>query len=173
MKVNNEKEIQDSFTQLYSEYHKAIYKFCLARLDGDTKGAEDAMQNTFIMFYRKMLKEEIEYPRAFLYRIADKQVMKEKTRSVKHQMNNTSLEENRDAAFDIQEKLDSQVDYELLVSKISRGLGEDELELLRMRYIYDFSIDEIAKRLGVSKPAAAKRLQRLRDKIRNNYERRV
>lgn len=166
---DSEKAIRDNFTQLYSDYHGAIYKFCLARLEGNTKAAEDAMQNAFIVLYKKMQrKEEIEFPRAFLYRIADKQVLKARTEIGRHRQN-ISLDEYGDAAIDNQEKIDSDLDYSLLITKISEGLSEEELELLKLKYIYELTIDEAAERLGISKPAAAKRLQRLREKIKNNY----
>lgn len=171
---DGERAIRDNFTQLYSDYHSAIYKFCLARLEGNAKAAEDAMQNAFIVLYKKMQKgEEIEFPRAFLYRIADKQVLKARTEISRQQSRNISLDEYGNAAIDNQEKIDSDIDYSLLIAKISKGLNEDELELLRLKYINDLTIEETALRLGISKTAAAKRLQRLREKIKNNIRKGV
>ena len=173
-KSDKEKAIRDNFTQLYSDFHSAIYKFCLARLNGDSAAAEDAMQNAFIVLYKKMQGEkEIEFPRAFLYRTADKMVLKAQSENSKHRKHNISLDDSDEAAVDEQEKVDNELDYSLLIARISKGLNEDETELLRLKYIYGLTIDETAAQLGISKPAAAKRLQRLREKIKENYEKGV
>ena len=76
MDSKNKKAVQDRFTQIYNEYKGPIYKMCLVRLK-DENSAEDCMQNAFIVLYKKMLnKEEIENPRAFLYKTAGNFVLK-------------------------------------------------------------------------------------------------
>jgi RNA polymerase sigma factor (sigma-70 family) len=45
-------------------------------------------------------------------------------------------------------------------------LSDEEQELYRMKYIERIPLTEIAKRLGISTPAAAKRTSRLRQRIK-------
>lgn len=168
---NSKKAVQDKFTEIYDSYKSAIYKFCLARLGNYGDRAEDCMQNAFIVLYRRMLNnEQIDNPRAFLYKTAHNFVMKcydEITRE-----NNTivPLSEHQDKAVDDQSRIDSDIDYELLNKRLNAVLTPDEQRLLKLKYIDDLMIEQIADLLGVSKPAVAKRLQRLREKIRNSVQ---
>lgn len=165
---NKRKAVQDRFTQIYNEYKSPIYKMCLVKLK-DKDSAEDCMQNAFMVLYKKMLSgEEIKNPRAFLYKTSGNFVLKcfeEKTKS-----NNriVSISDYEDKLVDEQNKMDSNIDYEMLNKQLNTILTPDEQQLLAYKYIYDFTIEETAKRLNISKTAAAKRLQRLREKIKQS-----
>lgn len=165
---NKRKAVQDRFTQIYNEYKSPIYKMCLVKLK-DKDSAEDCMQNAFMVLYKKMLSgEEIKNPRAFLYKTSGNFVLKcfeEKTKS-----NNriVSISDYEDKLVDEQNKMDSNIDYEMLNKQLNTILTPDEQQLLSYKYIYDFTIEETAKRLNISKTAAAKRLQRLREKIKQS-----
>ena len=165
----SKKAIQDRFTQIYNEYKSSIFKFCLVRLNGDNDSAEDCMQNAFIVLYKKMLsEEEINNPRAFLYKTAGNFVLKTIEKKAKDSSKTVSISEYEDKIVDEQNEIDSNIDYELLNKRLNAVLTLDEQQLLKYKYIYDFKIDDIAQRLGITKPAAAKRLQRLREKIKNS-----
>lgn len=166
---NKRKAVQDRFTQIYNEYKSPIYKMCLVKLK-DRDSAEDCMQNAFMVLYKKMLSgEEIKNPRAFLYKTSGNFVLKcfeEKTKS-----NNriVPISDYEDKLVDEQNKMDSNIDYEMLNKQLNTILTPDEQQLLTYKYIYDFTIEETAKRLNISKTAAAKRLQRLREKIKQSF----
>lgn len=167
---DTKKALQDRFTQIYNEYKSAIYKFCLIKL-GDSDSAEDCMQNAFMVLYKRMLnKEEINNPRAFLYKTASNFVMKAIESKAKESSKTVPISEYEDKAVDNQNNIDSDIDYELLNKQLNELLNPDEQLLLKYKYIYDFTIEETAKQLNITKPAVAKRLQRLREKIKNSIK---
>lgn len=169
---SGKKAIKDRFTQIYDEYRSAIYKFCLVRLRGDSHAAEDCMQNTFIVLYKKMQsKEEIEYPRAFLYRTADNLILKCVSQKVREEKSTVPLDEYEDLAYEErQDEIDSDIDYSVLNRKITAILNEEEQMLFKLKYIDDLTIEQAAAAVSISQTAAAKRLQRIRDKIKNSIK---
>jgi RNA polymerase sigma factor (sigma-70 family) len=52
-----------------------------------------------------------------------------------------------------------------LVRRLLRDLSEQEAELFRAVYLEELTPDEAAVRLGISREAAYKRIQRLRDRL--------
>lgn len=60
----------------------------------------------------------------------------------------------------------SDFDYDKCAIMLVSLLSDEEQELYRMKYIERIPLTEIAKRLGISTPAAAKRTSRLRQRIK-------
>ncbi|MGN1201932.1 MAG: RNA polymerase sigma factor [Eubacterium sp.] len=165
---DSKKAIQDRFTQIYNEYKSPIFKMCMVKLK-DADNAEDCMQNAFMVLYKRMLNgEEINNPRAFLYKTAGNFVLKCFEANARDNSKIVPISEYEDKLVDEQSKIDSNIDYELLNNRLNAVLTPDEQQLLMYKYIYDLKIDEVATRLSISKTAAAKRLQRLREKIKNS-----
>ncbi len=161
--------LQDRFTQIYNQYKSAIYKFCLVKLNGDSNSAEDCMQNSFIVLYKKMKNGEgINNPRAFLYKTAGNYVLKRIEEKAKENTKTVPISEYEDKAVDRQSIIDSDIDYSILNKKLNDVLNPDERQLLKLKYIDDLKIEQVAGILNISKPAVAKRLQRLREKIKNS-----
>lgn len=163
------RSLQDRFTQIYNEYKGSVYKFCLVKLNGDSDSAEDCMQNSFIVLYKKMKNdEEIKNPRAFLYKTASNYVLKCIEAKAKENRKTVPISEYEDKAVDSQSIIDSDIDYSILNKKINDALNPDEQMLLKLKYTDDLTIEQVAGILNISKPAVAKRLQRLREKIKNS-----
>ncbi|MCH5316016.1 MAG: sigma-70 family RNA polymerase sigma factor [Eubacterium sp.] len=163
------RNLQDRFTQIYNEYKSSIYSFCLVKLNGDSNGAEDCMQNSFMVLYKKMKNdEEIVNPRAFLYKTASNYVLKCIEAKAKENSKIVPISEYEDKAVDNQSIIDSDIDYSILTKKLNELLNPDEQKLLKLKYIDDLTIEQVSGILNISKPAVAKRLQRLREKIKNS-----
>lgn len=166
---DSNKAISDRFTEIYDKYKSSIYKFCLVRLNGDSESAEDCMQNAFMTLYRKLKdKEDIINPRAYLYRIANNYVLKCIEARAKDNSKLVPIDDYTDKASDESNDLDDRLDYELLNERLNKILTNDEQQLLRLKYIYDMKIEQVAAQLGITPQAAAKRLQRLREKIKHS-----
>lgn len=167
--LKSKKALEDKFTQIYNQYKSSIYKFCLVRLNGDNSGAEDCMQNVFMTFYKKLRNgHEITNPRAYLYRIANNYIMKHIEVNAKENNTILPLEDYADRAVDDRDSTDSRIDYQLLNEKLNRLLTPNEQQLLRLKYIDDLTIEQVAKVMNLNKQTVAKRLQRLREKIKNS-----
>ena len=77
--------------QAYEDYRDIIYKYCYSRLGEYRDLAEDCTQNAFIVYYQKLnAGENILSPKAYLYRVAENIVKKNKSPAgKKKQKNNT------------------------------------------------------------------------------------
>ena len=156
--------------ECYNEYRIRLFNYCLSRLDGSREAADDCVQETFIVFYNKLLDgEEFENPRAFLYRTADNFVKRQKQKDATETRHQVPLETAVDIGVtddDYFEKL-GLIDYEECAKILLNLLTDEEKQIYDLRYIQKFSVDALADRLGISRPAASMRLMRLRNKIKD------
>ena len=165
----SKKALDIRFTQIYNQYKSSIYKFCLVKLNGDNSDAEDCMQNVFMTFYKKLCNnEEIANPRAYLYRIANNYIMKHIEANSRENKTSLPIEDYADKIIDERNDADSEIDFKLLNEKLNKLLTPNEQQLLRLKYIDDLTIEQVAKVLNTNKQTIAKRLQRLREKIKNS-----
>lgn len=154
--------------QLYDDYRLKLFNFCLARLSGERESADDCVQEAFLVLNSKLLNgEEIDNPRAFLYRTAENFVKRRQEQIVKENKRLVPLENATEAATN--EEVYCQaiegIDYDMLAERLISSLDEDEKLLYNMRYIQNTRVDEIALTLNISRPAASMRLVRLKTKI--------
>ena len=156
--------------ECYNEYRIKLFNYCLSRLDGSREAADDCVQETFIVFYNKLLDgEEFENPRAFLYRTADNFVKRQKQRAASELKHQVPLETAADIGVtddEYFEKLDL-IDYEECAKILLNLLTAEEKRIYDLRYIQKIGVEELAERLGISRPAASMRLMRLRSKIKD------
>ena len=84
--------------------------------------------------------------------------------------NNTvlPLEDYTDKVVDDRDSVDSRIDYQLLNEKLNKLLTPNEQQLLRLKYMDDLTTEQVSKVLNVNKQTVAKRLQRLREKIKHS-----
>lgn len=166
----SEKKRADALLQkCYNEYRIRLFNYCLSRLDGSRETADDCVQETFIVFYNKLLEgEQFENPRAFLYRTADNFVKRQKQKAASELRREVPLESVSDIGVDDEyiEKLDG-IDYEECAKILINLLTDEEKAIYDLRYIHKNGVEDIAQKLGISRPAASMRLMRLRNKIKD------
>ena len=168
--INKNKYINAQVQECYDKYRLKLFNYCLSRLEGSREAADDCVQETFIVFYNKLLEgNQFDDPRTFLYRTANNFVNRQKQKDARQMRKHVSLEsiENlsvTDEEYD--ERLDL-IDYELFAKMLIGVLSDEEKELYNLRYIQKISVEEMSGRLGISRPAASMRLIRLRNKIKD------
>ena len=154
--------------QLYDDYRLKLFNFCLARLSGERESADDCVQEAFLVLGSKLKNgEEIENPRAFLYRTAENFVRRRQEQIAKDTKRLVPLEKATEAATNDEVFSDAieNIDYDALAEKLMDTLGDDEKLLYNLRYIQNTRVDEIATILNISRPAVSMRLVRLKIKI--------
>ena len=154
--------------QCYSEYRIKLFNYCLSRLDGSREAADDCVQETFIVFYNKLLDgEEFENPRAFLYRTADNFVRRQKQKDATEAKRQVPLESAADVGITDDEYTArlNLIDYEECAKILLNLLTDEEKQIYELRYVQKTGVEKIAETLGISRPAASMRLMRLRSKI--------
>jgi len=165
----SERKRADALLQkCYDEYRIRLFNYCLSRLDGSREAADDCVQETFIVFYDRLLEgEQFENPRAFLYRTADNFVKRQKQKSASELRREVPLESVSDIGVDDEyiTKLD-EIDYEECAKILINLLTDEEKQIYDLRYICKLGVEDVAQRLGISRPAASMRLMRLRNKIK-------
>ncbi len=166
----SEKKRADALLQeCYDQYRLKLFNYCLSRLDGSREAADDCVQETFIVFYNKLLDgEEFENPRAFLYRTADNFVKRQKQKDAVESKRSIPLDDAADIGVTDKytEKLDL-IDYEECAKILLNLLTDEEKQIYDLRYIQKQGVEDISEQLGISRPAASMRLMRLRNKIKN------
>ena len=165
----SEKKRADALLQeCYDQYRLRLFNYCLSRLDS-REAADDCVQETFIVFYNKLLDgEEFENPRAFLYRTADNFVKRQKQKDAVELKRSVPLEdaENIGVTDEYLTRIDL-IDYEEIAKILLNLLTDEEKQIYDLRYIQKQGVEDIAEQLGISRPAASMRLMRLRNKIKD------
>lgn len=171
VRIMSEKKRANALLQeCYNEYRIKLFNYCLSRLDGSREAADDCVQETFIVFYNRLLEgEEFENPRAFLYRTADVFVKRQKQKDASELRHQVPLETAADIGVTDEEYTArlSLIDYEECAKILINLLTEEEKQIYDLRYIQKIGVEELAERLEISRPAASMRLMRLRNKIKD------
>lgn len=162
----NKDKIKNAVNDCYNKYYQSIYRYCYARLGDLNEHAADCVQDTFLVLQKKLSEGvSIEQERAFLYRTADTFVMRIK-KDYKNQIRrNANLEEAEEKPSP--PIIPDSFDYDKCAAMLVSLLSYDEQELYKMKYMQRMSLTEIADRLSISPPAAAKRTSRLRQRIKD------
>ncbi len=154
--------------QLYDDYRLKLFNFCLARLSGERESADDCVQEAFLVLSSKLNDgEEIENPRAFLYRTAENFVRRRREQIAKDTKRLVPLENATEAATndEVFSEAIENIDYDALAERLIEALNENEKLLYNLRYIKNTRVGEIATILNISRPAVSMRLVRLKTKI--------
>ncbi len=157
-----------TFKELYDRYYLPLYKYCYARLNGDSHAAEDCVQDSYTVFLEKTGKnEEISHPAAFLYRTADNFILRRKAENARA-LSKTEPFDGSERAPEVKDPEDftQKVDFELCTQKLNEDLSVEEKELFSLRFLDDLSVSQISQRLDVSIPTVTMRLKRLRKKCK-------
>lgn len=166
----SEKKRADALLQeCYDQYRIRLFNYCLSRLDGSREAADDCVQETFIVFYNKLLDgEEFENPIAFLYRTADNFVKRQKQKDAVELKRSLPLEDATEVGVtdEYLSRLDT-IDYEECAKILLNLLTDEEKQIYDLRYIQKQGVEDISEQLGISRPAASMRLMRLRNKIKD------
>lgn len=150
----------------YKLYYNNLHRFCLLRLKNQEQ-TEDCIQECFFILYKHYLKnEEIINTGGFLYKIADN-LIKAQWRENKKAENIVQIDSLAETLAAEEQPDYSDIDYDDLAAKLISELNEKEKELYRLKYIESKSIKEIADELNSSFDAIAKRLSRLRQKVKD------
>lgn len=153
------------------EHGKCLEKYCRVRLGDAADWADDCVQETFYIYYKKLLDAEtIEKPKAFLYRTADNMIKRRLKEHYKHASRTVPLDEARDEEAVAADEAAGTLDYDQLKAVLIGTLSEEEQRLYQLKYEQGRSLKEIGKMLGIPPATVANRTSRLRSKIKGLLE---
>ncbi len=151
---------KDSFQTFYMQTYNRLYSY-LSRMDGVGEAAEDIAQETFCRAYKKWDKlKKYENPMGWLYKTSNHVLWNQRRRKENQnisyeQMTGRETRGYTDSDFNNREWL-------LTAQKI---LGEEDWILLE-QYIQEYSVAEIARKLGMTEEYVRVRISRIRKLLR-------
>lgn len=150
------------------EYYLPVYKYCMSRLKNKVD-AEDATQETFIVFYEKGHMLEDIHVKAWLFATAHNKILSEYKRRMflkdKESVYDEELKKLSRVVVSFEESL---VDYYIdkYIDEIYKHLSDKEKELFDLCCDNTLKTGDIAKILGLEPHACSMRKKRLRDRCR-------
>lgn len=151
--------------EAYQKYKTDIFTYIYLRVNKRRDIAEDIFQETFLkaLKYRSKYNPGLSNPRTWLTTIAKNLVTDYYKSKYKH------LESTLDENFDIADDADDNIDVDIMYSQVVNILdkmNEKDKELIILRYVNEFDLDEIASMMGMSydsvKVAVNRAIQKLR-----------
>jgi RNA polymerase sigma-70 factor, ECF subfamily len=170
---------QAALRQFFDEYFDRVYRFAYARLRGDATLAEDAAQNTLARALRGLAGFRGESGLfswlATICRNEIADLMEKSARVSAHTVSLDAEGPGRDAAHAVASP--DMADRALAGAERLRVIRQvlDELpgrygEMLELKYIEEWDVERIARRVGLSFEAAQSQLQRARLAFRSALE---
>ena len=150
------------------EYYFPVYKYCMSKLS-NRQDAEDAVQETFLVFSNKGHLLEEQHIKAWLFAVAHNMIMKEYKRRLvakdKKIVFDEAMTEHSKKITTIEESL---VDYyfERFEDEIYSRLTDKEKDLYDLYSDGNIKTGQIAQIMGLEPHACSMRKKRLKEKCR-------
>ena len=162
--MNNEKQnkVINDLMENYNELVNQIFRFIYLKTSSK-EIAEDLTQDCFLSTVKYLKDKEVRNIRAFLFRTARNKVIdyyRIKNRII-YSDELVLANEKISSRDDIAMKQDAR----MIIEKLN-SLGEEDKEILMMRYIEDMNIKEIAEALGKNEVVVRVRIFRAMQKFK-------
>lgn len=159
------RRVEQEFLAAYEAHSDALFRHCLLRVR-DREAARDIVQETYSRAWLYLSQgKEVEYMRAFLYRIANNLIVdgsrKKKSSSLDAMMEDDGFEPADDAAPSIENVPAAREALKLLDS-----LDDIYRTVITMRILDSLTPKEIAQALGVSENVVSVRIHRGIEQLR-------
>lgn len=149
-----------AFEELYNRYSKLVFTYCVKMLR-DEENAKDAFQDTFIRLLNvSSKKENIENMKAYIMKIA-RNVCLDKIKEIR----NMPEPLNHTIGKYYQQRYERKEEKEIIDAALDK-LPYALKETLMMKEYLNYSYDEIAEIMGLSRTAVATNIHRAKDRLR-------
>ena len=155
--------------EVYSTYVDDIFRYFSFRL-GNKEKALDLTQEVFIRMWQSYIGKgaDVEHIKALLYRIAHNLLVNSYQRDVRHESLDTLSEDDGFDVADTTQNTLQQASAEELHRMLTR-LSDKDAELIRLRHIEGFSVQEIAAIQQVSENTLSVRIHRALERLEDLY----
>ncbi len=140
-------------------YYDKIYKYIYFKVNNKTL-AEDLTQETFLRF----LKSECNEPERYLYTIAGNLCIDE-YRRIK-----SVFTEDEDIT-QVEEGFEDKILEKQVLANALKVLSDEDREMIVLRFVNEEPIGEIAKLYGISRFALTRRLNKAKNRLKEELER--
>jgi len=154
---------------LYRRYYDKLFRYCFSMLS-DRESALDLTQEVFLIAAQHLerLKNPVTFP-SWLFRIAHNECIdycreRGKTTAFPEVLQDKLFERNEDA-----EQLQDRERLFEAMNLLMEELGEDARTMLQLKYLQQYSIQDLQKKYQLSESAVKMRLSRARHRIERLY----
>ncbi|MBU3691250.1 MAG: RNA polymerase sigma factor [Solirubrobacterales bacterium] len=154
--------VDPAFDELVDRYRTPLVAFAGAIVGADR--AEDVVQESLVKAHRAMATEEVEEPKAWLYRIVKNTALNEIRDGKKHE--HTELVGTEVSHSTPEREAENREDLKNLVTALA-ALPEAQRDAIVGRELGGYTHDEIAKELAISTGATKQLIFRARTGLRN------
>lgn len=193
--MREQKDAEKTIELAFEQHYDALFRYCLACLDGDEQAAMDAVENVFIITKEKAeVFEAVKDSKRWLFTTARNTVrnIQRSRRSYRRRYvlfepavlsasrfgDGTPLkawEKKLASVFSAEDEALAETEIpdeeiESIKELLLESLNEDERRLVIARFQEGVSTDELSKRLGISKDAVCMRIARISIKLTERIE---
>ena len=154
--------VDPAFDELVDRYRTPLVAFAGAIVGADR--AEDVVQESLVKAHRAMATEEVEEPKAWLYRIVKNTALNEIRDGKKHE--HTELVGTEVSHSTPEREAENREDLKNLVTALA-ALPEAQRDAIVGRELGGYTHDEIARELAISTGATKQLIFRARTGLRN------
>ncbi len=172
---------ENEFNLIFDKHKNRIFNYCFARLKKNKYDADEVMNDTFDVLFKKWDQlEKGEDIGAYLYRVADMFIRKKNRENNKYYSHNEAFDPelaektgqvgiHNDVYFE-----DRDPDIDKYIDEIKRSLNEEDRRLFSYRYIEKKTFMEIADLTGMPYSSIRYRMIRIdkivKEKIKNIFK---
>lgn len=158
--------MEDYFDRIYEKTYRPLLRYAIVHLS-DPLDAEDALQNVFVDFYRRIKSHghaDILAPQLFLLKMLKREIIRHYAERRAHEM--SPLEEGIAAdPLSFEDAVEARV-MAGQVMDVARTLSKDTYRVFVLYYGFECSVAEIAKEMHLTEEAVKSRLFRGRNAVR-------
>ncbi len=164
----------------YQEHVATVYRFVLCRLDRDHAAAEDVVSQVFFQAFRDIERYDgLHAPGAWLQGIARHRIQdalrrkgrRDALNRVVQEVSGLELADSSQDSSSAPELALEKEETQRAVEWVLSALPPEYEQMLRLHYVEDLPVKEIAEKLGLTFKAAEARLLRSREAFRGAYRR--
>jgi len=165
---NKKAEIGTLFHQAYEEHSDALFRFSFSKLS-DREKALDVVQDVYVRYWEYMAANgQVDNIKAFLYKIARNAII-----DIYRKRKESSLDALAEEGIEFPDPVDHehairQADAKIAVGLVRR-LGEDDQEIILMRYTEGLSVKEIAEILDERENTVSVRIHRALKQLQDAF----
>jgi len=160
---------QDYFDRVYEKTYRPLLRYAIVHLS-DPFDAEDALQNVYVEFYRRIESRghaDVFAPQAYLMRMLKHEIVKRYAERTRRSAYETESYEESDAVDPVSvEELAMDRAMAEQVLKAAKSLSPDSYRVFVLYYGFGMTVAEIAKETMLGTEAVKSRLHRARAAVR-------